>query len=71
DEVTTKVVGDHIELHFRGNFLGSVKGNAFANVDGIIEYSNGIISDDLKTITYHAWSTEVNREYDVVLTLVE
>ncbi len=70
-EATTEMVDGHFELHWAGSILGIVDRNSFSVADDAIEISNGIISDDLKTITYHKTYPQSNKEFDIVLTRVE
>lgn len=70
-DVTTESKDGEIRLVADGNKLGVVKGNSFAGVDTAVEYTNGVISEDLATITYHGIATEVNKEFDNTLILVE
>lgn len=48
----TELVNGKIHLVWDGNQLGVVVGNTFSGMHGDIEFSNGLISDDLSTISY-------------------
>ncbi|MBI2474980.1 hypothetical protein HYV69_00980 [Candidatus Uhrbacteria bacterium] len=69
-EVETIMEDGNILLRKKGYMLGEVYGNKFSyTAEGGTEY-NGIITADLKTISYHR-ATPGGNEFDFVLTLVE
>ncbi len=63
----TELVNGKIELVWDGNHLGVVVGNTFSGVDGNSEYVNGVISDDLSTISYTDIIATNKKLFDVVL----
>lgn len=70
-DVKTYIAQGQILLRDDGDIVGAVTGSSFAwTTEGGTIYSNGSISDDLGTISYHMVTASGN-EYDWTLTLVE
>ena len=67
----TELVDGKIHLVWNGNQLGIVVGKTFSGFDGDSEYVDGLISDDLSTISYTEIITTTNKVFDTVLHRVD